>query len=156
MKINSKHRVLSIILSVLMVLSLMPVAVFADSTKGTKDNPYTREEFSTMTRTEYIAAQEELGGIMYVDVGNYSYETTGTLGNGTTDNSDKDSTKLNYYAANGYRDDRNDGANGKTVVFIGNSITSGFTGYNSIDGIGTSLVLAVPAYTNVRFEGITI
>ncbi len=30
MKINSKHRVLSIILSVLMVLSLMPVAVFAD------------------------------------------------------------------------------------------------------------------------------
>ena len=30
MKIKSKHRVLSIILSVLMVLSLMPVAVFAD------------------------------------------------------------------------------------------------------------------------------
>ncbi len=155
MKINSKHRVLSIILSVLMVLSLMPVAVFADSTKGTKDSPYTREEFSTMTRTEYIAAQEELGGIMYVDVGNYSYETTGTLGNGTTDNSDKDSTKLNYYAANGYRDERNDGANDKTVVFIGKSITSGVTGYASIDNIGTSLVLAVPAYTNVRFEGIT-
>ena len=155
MKINSKHRVLSIILSVLMVLSLMPVAVFADSTKGTKDNPYTREEFSTMTRTGYIAAQEELGGTMYVDVGDYSYDKTGTLGNGTTDNSDKDSTKLNYYAANGYRDDRNDGANDKTVVFIGKSITSGVTGYASIDNIGTSLVLAVPAYTNVRFEGIT-
>ncbi len=29
MKINSKHRVLSIILSVLMALSLMPATVFA-------------------------------------------------------------------------------------------------------------------------------
>lgn len=41
MKINSKHRVLSIILSVLMVLSIMPVAVFADD--GTTSNYVTLE-----------------------------------------------------------------------------------------------------------------
>lgn len=29
------------------------------------------------------------------------------------------------------------------------------TGYTSIDNIGTSLLLAVPAYTNVTFKGIT-
>lgn len=49
MKINSKHRVLSIILSVLMALSLMPVAVFADD--GTTSNYVTLElTFGEMLR----------------------------------------------------------------------------------------------------------
>ena len=48
MKINSKHRVLSIILSVLMVLSIMPVAVFADD--GTTSNYVTLELLVKMLR----------------------------------------------------------------------------------------------------------
>ena len=43
----------------------------------------------------------------------------------------------------------------KNIVFVGGTITSGATGYTSIDNIGTSLLLAVPAYTNVTFKGIT-
>lgn len=52
MKINSKHRVLSIILSVLMVLSLMPVAVFADD--GTTSNYVTLE----LTFGENVASED--------------------------------------------------------------------------------------------------
>ncbi len=47
MKINSKHRVLSIILSVLMVLSLMPVAVFADDGGTIKVGNITYSTFET-------------------------------------------------------------------------------------------------------------
>lgn len=127
-----------------------------DSNVGTQDNPYTLEQLGAMTRAEYIAAQTRLGGTMYVTVGDYSYDTNGVLGNGTADNSDKDSTKMNYYGAPGAKSGQySDAAVGKSIVFVGGSITSGVTGYTSIDNIGTSLLLAVPAYTNVTFKDIT-
>lgn len=126
------------------------------TTKGTRENPYTLDDLSTMTRAEYIAAQERLGGTMYVTVGDYSYETNGTLGNGTADNSDRDSTKMNYYGAPGAKEGQySDAAVGKNIVFVGGNITSGVTGYKDVDNPGTSLLLAVPAYTNVTFEGTT-
>ena len=127
-------------------------------TKGTEANPYTLEELGAMTRADYIAAQEALNGTMYVSVGNYSYDTNGVLGNGVRDDTPgqtPDHSKLNAYGENGYLDDKNDGANGLNIVFVNGSITSGVTGYTSIDNIGTSLLLAVPAYTNVTFKGIT-
>ena len=127
-----------------------------DSNVGTQDNPYTLAQLGAMTRAEYIAAQTRLGGTMYVTVGDYSYDTNGVLGNGTADNSDKDSTKMNYYGAPGAKSGQySDAAVGKSIVFVGGSITSGITGYKDIDNIGTSLLLAVPAYTNVTFKGIT-
>ncbi len=123
---------------------------------GSEAHPYTLAELSAMTRTEYIAAQERLNGTMYVTVGDYSYDKNGTLGNGTADNSDRDSTKLNYYGAPGAKSGQySDAAVGKNIVFVGGSITSNVTGYASIDNIGTSLLLAVPAYTNVTFKDIT-
>lgn len=125
-------------------------------TKGSETNPYTLKELGEMTRDAYIAAQKELNGTMYVTVGDYSYDTDGVLGNGTANNSDRDSTKLNYYGAPGAKSGQySDEAVGKNIVFVGSSITSGVTGYKDIDNIGTSLLLAVPAYTNVTFKGIT-
>lgn len=158
-------KLLSLLLSVLMCLSLIPTVAFAtvaegetgsEATKGSSSNPYTLEEFGAMTRGNYIAAQNSLGGTMYVNVGKYSYDTNGVLGNGVRVDSDAgaDKTDLNYYAANGYKGEGNDGANGKTVVFTGTSISNNVTGYTDIDKIGTSLLLAVPAYTTVKFEGI--
>ena len=111
-----------------------------------------------MTRAEYAAAQEALGGTMYVAVGNYIYDKNGVLGNGErndTPGQNPDHSKLNAYGENGYLNEKNDGANGKSIVFVNGSITSGATGYTNIDNIGTSLLLAVPAYTNVTFKGIT-
>lgn len=128
------------------------------ATKGSAKNPYTLEELGAMTRDAYIAAQTALGGTMYVTVGDYSYDKDGVLGNGVRDDTPgqiPDHSKLNAYGENGYLGDQNDGANGKNIVFVGSSITSGVTGYTSIDNIGTSLLLAVPAYTNVTFKGIT-
>lgn len=125
---------------------------------GTEANPYTLEQLGTMTRKEYIEAQNRLNGTMYVTVGDYTYGTNGVLGNGVRDDTTgqiPDHSKLNAYGENGYLDEKNDGANGKSVVFVGGSITSGVTGYTSIDKIGTSLLLALPAYTNVTFKGIT-
>lgn len=125
---------------------------------GTKANPYTLAQLGAMTRAEYIAAQERLGGTMYVTVGDYSYDKNGVLGNGErndTPGQTPDHSKLNAYGENGYLGEKNDGANGKSIVFVNGSITSKVTGYESIDKIGTSLLLAVPAYTNVTFEGIT-
>ena len=125
---------------------------------GTEANPYTLEQLGAMTRAEYIAAQTRLGGTMYVTVGDYSYGTDGVLGNGVRDDTTgqtPDHSKLNAYGENGYLRDKNDGANGKNIVFVNGSITSGITGYKDIDNIGTSLLLAVPAYTNVTFKGIT-
>ncbi len=127
-------------------------------TKGTEANPCTLEELGAMTRADYIAAQEALNGTMYVSVGNYSYDTNGVLGNGVRDDTPgqiPDHSKLNAYGENGYLGEKNDGANGLNIVFVNGSITSGVTGYTSIDNIGTSLLLAVPAYTNVTFKGIT-
>lgn len=125
-------------------------------TKGTEENPYSLEDFSKMTRAEYIAAQERLDGTMYVDIDDYTYDKDGVLGNGTASNSDKDSSKLNYYGAPGAKSgEHSDAAVGKNVVFVGGTITSGVKGYKNIDQIDTSLLLAVPAYTNVTFQGIT-
>lgn len=127
-------------------------------TKGTEANPYTLEELGAMTRADYIAAQNALGGTMYVTVGDYIYDKNGVLGNGVRDDTPgqiPDHSKLNAYGENGYLGEKNDGANGKNIVFVGSSITSGVTGYKDIDNIGTSLLLAVPAYTNVTFKGIT-
>lgn len=125
---------------------------------GTEANPYTLEQLGTMTRQAYIEAQNRLNGTMYVTVGDYTYGTNGVLGNGVRDDTTgqiPDHSKLNAYGENGYLGEKNDGANGKSVVFVGGSITSGVTGYTSIDKIGTSLLLALPAYTNVTFKGIT-
>ena len=125
---------------------------------GTEAKPYTLEQLGAMTRQAYIDAQNRLNGIMYVTVGNYAYDTNGVLGNGVRDDTTgqtPDHSKLNAYGENGYLGEKNDGANGKSVVFVGGSITSGVTGYTSIDKIGTSLLLALPAYTNVTFKGIT-
>ncbi len=126
--------------------------------KGTEANPYTLSELGAMTRDAYIAAQNALDGTMYVTVGDYSYDTNGTLGNGKRDDTTgqkEDRSVLNGYNSNGYLGEKNDGANGKNIVFVGGKITSGATGYTSIDNIGTSLLLAVPAYTNVTFKGTT-
>ncbi len=133
-------------------------SAFIKDTTGTRSDPYTLEQLSEMTRAEYIDAQKRLGGIMYVTVGNYEYDANGMLGNGVrndTPGQKPDHSKLNSYAENGYLGEGNDGANGKNIVFVNGSITSNVYGYTSIDNIGTSLLLAVPAYTNVTFEGIT-
>ena len=122
------------------------------------ENAYTLEELGEMTRDAYIAAQKKLGGTMYVSVGDYSYGKDGVLGNGKRDDTTgqtEDRNVLNGYNSNGYLGEKNDGANGLNIVFVNGSITSGVTGYTSIDKIGTSLLLAVPAYTNVTFKGIT-
>ncbi len=132
------------------VAKLLPV------NDGSEAHPYSREQFAAMTRAEYIAAQKRLGGTLYVNVGNYAYGTDGVLGNGVRNDTPgqvPDHAKLNAYGENGYLGEKNDGANGHTVVFVGGTITSGVTGYTSIDSIGTSLLLAVPAYTKVTFKG---
>lgn len=132
------------------VAKLLPV------NDGSEAHPYSREQFAAMTRAEYIAAQERLGGTLYVNVGDYAYGTDGVLGNGVRDDTPgqiPDHSKLNAYGENGYLGEGNDGANGHAVVFVGGTITSGVTGYTSIDNIGTSLLLAVPAYTKVTFKG---
>ena len=151
-------KFLSILLAVLMLAVMLPVTAMAEDGVGTRDKPYTREQFGKMTRAEYIEAQERLGGTMYVTVGNYSYDTNGTLGNGVrndTTGQTENRSVLNGYNSNGYLGEKNDGANGKNIVFVGGTITSGVTGYEDIDHIGTSLLLAVPAYTHVTFQGIT-
>lgn len=134
------------------VAKLLPV------NDGSEAHPYSREQFAAMTRADYIAAQERLGGTLYVNVGDYAYEKDGVLGNGVrndTPGQNPDHAKLNAYGENGYLGEKNDGANGHAVVFVGGTITSGVTGYTSIDSIGTSLLLAVPAYTKVTFKGTT-
>lgn len=123
---------------------------------GSQAHPYTLEQLGAMTRADYIAAQTRLGGTMFVTVGDYSYEKDGVLGNGKRDDTTgqvPDHSKLNAYGENGYLVERNDGANGKNIVFVGGSITSDVHGYTDIDHIDTSLLLAVPAYTNVTFKG---
>ena len=134
------------------------VAKLLPDNDGSEAHPYSREQFAAMTRADYIAAQERLGGTLYVNVGNYAYEKDGVLGNGVRDDTTgqvPDHSKLNAYGENGYLGGKNDGANGHAVVFVGGTITSGVTGYTSIDNIGTSLLLAVPAYTKVTFKETT-
>ena len=157
-------RFLSILLAVLMLAVMLPVTAMAADGDGSQSNPYTLAQLGAMTRDEYIAAQKANNGTIYVTVGNYSYDTNGVLGNGKRDDTTgqtENRSVLNGYNSNGYLGEKNDGtkgndgANGKTVVFVGSSITSNTTGYTSIDNIGTKLLLAVPAYTNVVFSGIT-
>ncbi len=154
-----KRKILTLLLALAMVLTMLPMTALAeDGIKGTAANPYTLAELGAMTREQYIAAQNTLSGTMYVDVGNYNYTDKGVLGNGErndTPGQTPDHSKLNAYGENGYLSEKNDGANGKNIVFVGRSITSGVKGYTSIDNIGTSLLLAVPAYTNVTFQNIT-
>ena len=158
-------KFLSILLAILMLAVMLPVTAMADegaTGDGSQSNPYTLTQLGAMDRDAYITAQERLGGTMYVTVGNYSYDTNGVLGNGVrndTTGQTEDRSVLNGYNSNGYLGEKNDGtkgndgANGKNIVFVGGTITSGATGYEDIDHIGTSLLLAVPAYTHVTFQG---
>ena len=158
-------KFLSILLAILMLAVMLPVTAMADegaTGNGSQSNPYTLTQLGAMDRDAYITAQERLGGTMYVTVGNYSYDTNGVLGNGVrndTTGQTEDRSVLNGYNSNGYLGEKNDGtkgndgANGKNIVFVGGTITSGATGYEDIDHIGTSLLLAVPAYTHVTFQG---
>ena len=160
-------KFLSLVLAILMLAVMLPVTAMAEegaAGDGSQTNPYTLAQLGAMTRDAYIAAQERLGGTMYVTVGDYSYTTNGTLGNGVrndTTGQAEDRNVLNGYNSNGYLGEKNDGtkgndgANGKNIVFVGGTITSGVTGYEDIDHIGTSLLLAVPAYTHVTFQGTT-
>ena len=154
-------KFLSILLAVLMLAVMLPVTAMAEegaAGNGSQSNPDTLAQLGAMTRDEYIAAQERLGGTMYVAVGDYSYGANGVLGNGKRDDTTgqtEDRSVLNGYNSNGYLGEKNDGANGKNIVFVGGTITSGVTGYEDIDHIGTSLLLAVPAYTHVTFQGTT-
>ena len=154
-------KFLSILLAVLMLAVMLPVTAMAEdgaAGDGSQSNPYTLTQLGAMTRDAYIAAQERLGGTMYVAVGDYSYGTDGVLGNGKrndTTGQTEDRNVLNGYNSNGYLGEKNDGANGKNIVFVGGTITSGAKGYTDIDHIGTSLLLAVPAYTHVTFQGTT-
>ena len=157
-EVYKMKRFLSILLAVLMLAVMLPVTAMAEEGDGSQSNPYTLAQFNALTRQQYIDAQNQLGGTMYVTVDDYSYDTNGVLGNGVRDDTvgqTPDHSKMNAYGENGYLGNGNDGANGKTVVFVGSSITSNTTGYTSIDNIGTKLLLAVPAYTNVVFSGIT-
>ena len=149
-------RFLSILLAILMLAVMLPVTAMAADGDGSQSNPYTLAQLGAMTRDEYIAAQNANNGTIYVTVGNYSYDTNGTLGNGVrndTTGQTENRSVLNGYNSNGYLGEKNDGANGKNIVFVGGTITSGVTGYKDIDNIGTSLLLAVPAYTHVTFQG---
>ena len=151
-------RFLSILLAVLMLAVMLPVTAMAEDGDGSQSNPYTLAQLGAMDRDAYIAAQNRLGGTMYVAVGDYSYGTNGVLGKGErndTTGQTEDRSVLNGYNSNGYLGEKNDGANGKKIVFVGGTITSKVTGYSSIDSIGTSLLLAVPAYTRVTFQGTT-
>ena len=160
-------KFLSILLAILMLAVMLPVTAMAEegaTGDGSQSNPYTLTQLGAMDRDAYITAQERLGGTMYVTVGNYSYDTNGVLGNGVrndTTGQTEDRSVLNGYNSNGYLGEKNDGtkgndgANGKNIVFVGGTITSGVTGYEDIDHIGTSLLLAVPAYTHVTFQGTT-
>ena len=157
-------KFLSILLAILMLAVMLPVTAMAVVGDGSSSSPYTLAQFNALTRQQYIDAQNQLGGTMYVTVGDYSYTTNGTLGNGVrndTTGQTEDRSVLNGYNSNGYLGEKNDGtkgndgANGKNIVFVGGTITSGAKGYTDIDHIGTSLLLAVPAYTHVTFQGTT-
>ena len=153
-------KFLSILLAVLMLAVMLPVTAMAEegTGDGSQSNPYTLAQLGAMTRDAYIAAQKANNGTIYVTVGNYSYDTNGVLGNGVrndTTGQTENRSVLNGYNSNGYLGEKNDGANGKNIVFVGGTITSGATGYTDIDHIGTSLLLAVPAYTHVTFQGTT-
>ena len=156
-------KLLAAILALVMALSLCTSA-WAEETKvkGTENNPYTLNEFNQLTREGYKAAQNANSGTLYVRVDNFTYAegSAFALGNGVrndTPGQNPDHSKMNAYGENGYKGEGNDGANGHKVVFVGGTITSGATGYTNIDNIpaAANLLLALPAYTDVEFKGIT-
>ena len=157
-EVYKMKKFLSLVLALLMLAVMLPVTAMAEDGNGSQSNPYTLAQLGAMTRDEYIAAQNANNGTIYVTVGDYIYGTDGVLGKGVrndTTGQTEDRSVLNGYNSNGYLGEKNDGANGKNIVFVGGTITSGVTGYTDIDHIGTSLLLAVPAYTHVTFQGIT-
>ena len=127
-------KFLSILLAILMLAVMLPVTAMAEegaAGDGSQSNPYTLAQLGAMDRDAYIAAQERLKGTMYVAVGDYSYGANGVLGNGKRDDTTgqtEDRSVLNGYNSNGYLGEKNDGANGKNIVFVGGTITSGVTG----------------------------
>ena len=156
-------KLLATILALVMALSLCTSA-WAEETKvkGTENNPYTLNEFNQLAREGYKAAQNANSGTLYVRVDNFTYAegSAFALGNGVrndTPGQNPDHSKMNAYGENGYKGEGNDGANGHKVVFVGGTITSGATGYTNIDNIpaAANLLLALPAYTDVEFKGIT-
>ena len=156
-------KLLATILALVMALSLCSVSWATETqVKGTENNPYNLNEFNQLTREGYKKAQEANKGTLYVNVGELSYTdgTTFALGNGVrndTPGQNPDHSKMNAYGENGYKGEGNDGANGHKVVFVGGTITSGATGYTNIDNIpaAANLLLALPAYTDVEFKGVT-
>ena len=78
-------KFLSILLAVLMLAVMLPVTAMAEegaAGDGSQSNPYTLAQLGAMDRDAYITAQNANNGTIYVTVGNYSYDTNGTLGNG--------------------------------------------------------------------------
>ena len=156
-------KLLAMALALVMTLGLCSVSWATETqVKGTENNPYNLNEFNQLTREGYKNAQQASGGTLYVSVGNFTYAegTTFALGNGVrndTPGQPPDHSKMNAYGENGYKGEGNDGANGHKVIFVGGTITSGATGYTSIDNIpaAANLLLAVPAYTDVEFRGVT-
>ena len=151
------------VLALVMALGLCTSAWATETeVRGTENNPYTLNEFNQLTREGYKAAQNANSGTLYVRVDNFTYAegSAFALGNGVrndTPGQNLDHSKMNAYGANGYRGEGNDGANGHKVVFVGGTITSGATGYTNIDHIpaAANLLLALPAYTDVEFKGVT-
>ena len=62
-------KFLSLVLAILMLAVMLPVTAMAADGDGSQSNPYTLAQLGAMTRDEYIAAQDRLGGTMYVTVG---------------------------------------------------------------------------------------
>ena len=156
-------KVLATILALVMALGLCSISWATETqVKGTENNPYDLNEFNQLTREGYKNAQKASGGTLYVSVGNFTYAegSAFALGNGVrndTPGQNLDHSKMNAYGENGYKYKGNDGANGHKVIFVGGIITSGATGYTNIDDIpaAANLLLAVPAYTDVEFKGVT-
>ena len=109
-------KFLSILLAILMLAVMLPVTAMAVVGDGSSSSPYTLAQFNALTRQQYIDAQNQLGGTMYVTVDDYSYDTNGVLGNGVRDDTvgqTPDHSKMNAYGENGYLGNGNDGANGR-------------------------------------------
>ena len=67
-------KFLSILLAILMLAVMLPVTALAADGDGSQSNPYTLAQFNALTRQQYIDAQNQLGGTMYVTVDDYSYD----------------------------------------------------------------------------------
>ena len=64
-------KLLSVVLALLMLAVMLPVTAMAEegaTGDGSQSNPYTLAQFNALTRQQYIDAQNQLGGTMYVTV----------------------------------------------------------------------------------------